>query len=252
MKPHEHSSQHEALPQLETQTIPVARFGELHNGMYTPEEFKVAEAKYRLREGTNPSTSLESDSDVIDVEAREVVINPESPDETEDIAELIENNDEIMIGDEKLVLTSELRALALGVLASLDQIIRTPEDELPESIDWLPFIMSEPEYDPGYDYTLLTRLLNAQYQRQRALALTRHTLSPLRFESTPLGHPATEQAIDSPDGPPTNQDEVTTIENDNILKIEYDRPTETEVPALEYEATPGHSPGQGQTPRITQ
>lgn len=261
MKPHEQNSQHEALPKLGAETIPAPQFGEKYNGMYASEaEFKEAEAKYSLNTVSleTPTTypiataAEESNNEVIDVEAREVVINPESPDETEDIAELIENNDEIMIGDEKLVFTSELRALALGVLASLDQIISTPEDELPESIDWLPFIMSEPGYDHNYDYTLLKRLLTAQYNRKRALALTRHTLNPLRLESTPLRHSAGESNNPTDEESPDNPNEVAQIENDNILKIEYDNPGQPDAPALEYEdnppvlpneATPGRSPG---------
>lgn len=235
MKPHEHNSQYEALPKQGSDTIPAPRFGEKYNGMYDSEAaFKEAEARYRLN-----TASLETNNDIIDVEAHQVVINPESPDETEDIAELIENNDVILVGSEKLVFTAQLKTLALGVMATLDQIIRTPEDELPEEIDWLPFIMSEPEYDQNYDYTLLIRLFTAQYHRERALALTRHTLDPLRFESTPLGHSAPESEV-TPDEEPTS-------ESENILKIEH----EGAAPALPYKPTPGSSPGQGQTPHLT-
>src|SRR3989344_1624576 len=96
------------------------------------------------------------DENVIDVEAREVIVDPESDDETEDIGELIANNEEITVGTEKLALTAQLKRITEGVLSSIDHLFDT-EPELPEQIDWRTLIMAEPDYDESYDYILLQK-----------------------------------------------------------------------------------------------
>ena len=202
----------------------------------------------------------ETDENVIDVEAKEVFVDPESDNGTEDIAKLIEDNNEITVGQEKLTFTPKLKELAKGVLAAIDQLLTHPEAELPEEVDWRPYIMSEPEYDDSYDYILLQKLLRAQYRRRRRIhllgkypnladiiAATPMTPPP----QTPEGNAKT--ANDNPEADNGTTAELTPKEPLKIemdkLKLEY---SDTTPPALTYEPTPQQSPGQGEAPRITQ
>jgi len=207
------------------------------------------------------------DADVIDVEAREVIVDPESNDETEDIGELIANNEEITVGTEKLALTAQLKRITEGVLSSIDHLFDT-EPELPEQIDWRTLIMAEPDYDESYDYILLQKLLNAQYKRKRAKFGAGKLLEKMRagWTSAEGGAPP-EQPPDgitetTPQNPEANTNSEAGTEGE-ILKIEMDKPEgTTEAPQLEYEGAapaltyePGateESPGQPGQKQITQ
>src|SRR3989338_704061 len=215
-------------------------------------------------------TSQETDENVIDVEAREVIVDPESNDETEDIGELIANNEEITVGREKLALTAQLKRITEGVLSSIDHLFDT-EPELPEQIDWRTLIMAEPDYDESYDYILLQKLLNAQYKRKRAKFGAGKLL-----ERMTASIPSVEKPVAAAEGgaPPEQPQDVLAEaippnpeanggNEGEILKIEMDKPEgTTEAPQLEYEGAvpaltyePGateESPGQPGQKQITQ
>lgn len=188
-----------------------------------------------------------TEEDVIDVEAKEVFVDPDSLDDTEDIGQLIADNEEITVGKDKLALTPRLKKVAEGVLSSVDHMFDS-EPELPEEIDWRHYIMAEPDYDESYDYVTLQKLLNAQYKRKRAKygagkLLERMTASIPSVEGPAAvseGGAPPEQPTDgiteaTPQNPEANTNSEAGTEGE-ILKIEMDQPEgASETPELEYE-----------------
>lgn len=276
-------------PSVELNTVTFAEDNTAYP-IATVEEVPTAnETSFELAEVTEPTTETTpalttevafDDTDVIDVEAKEVIVDPDSLDETDDIAELIANNEEITVGKEKLTLTTKLKNIASGVLSSLDHLLDT-EPELPEEIDWRHYIMSEPDYDESYDYRLLQQLLNAQYRRKRAklgygklmermgvnprvAATTEDSLAeraaayPLDGSGQPPQPPETP-TMTGPEGPNDGNNNPNNPEGE-ILKIEMDRPEggvpqigyEGAAPALTYEPAAEESPGQPGQKQITQ
>ncbi len=208
--------------------------------------------------------SRENTDEVIDVEAKEVRSEAAALEKTEerpDLSELIDSSDEIEVEGEKLQLTPKLKAVAKGVLSSLEQLLKGDEAELPEEVDWRPYIMSEPDYDESYDYITLHRLLNAEYKRRRVARFSGESLADI-IAADILG--GTPPPPNTPETPTQNEGEdagaekaeVPKAEND-ILKIEMDKP-EAEVPNLEYKEkkapalTYEEKPGQNETKQITQ
>lgn len=199
MQPQESLSNDERIPELTTEVMPKFDASAPYNGMYKSKaEAEMWRNIFRATGTEVMPTEVGANPEIIDIEAREVIIDPESNDETEDIAELIANNEEITVGTEKLTLTPKLKSVAEGVLSSLDMLLGS-EPELPEEIDWRHFIMAEPHYDESYDYRLLHQLLNAQYKRKRAELGAGKLLENMRTgwstEETP---PPPEQPPDVP------------------------------------------------------
>jgi hypothetical protein len=273
MKPQpEQLNQAEALPSRDSGQIPVFDSSKEWNGMYdTVEEYRAAEAAYTLdlntinleappshlpattegttavwqsEEVTNPP-SIEvvtddapapADSEIIDVEAK--VIKVEDLEDNANLAELIDSHDEIEVEGERLYLTPKLKTLAKGVLSSLEHLLTSDEAELPEEVDWRPYIMSEPDYDESYDYITLHRLLNAQYQKQRRRRIPGANLADIVAADIMTAAPPPPI---TPEGPVPTVDDIpegnakTSQNDDDILKIEMNQPTE-EVPKIEYES----------------
>jgi len=203
MQPPESLNSNENTRESSNETIPPFNASAPYNGMYKSKAEADGWREIFRATATESSTTQEAvEGEVIDVEAREVFVNPDSLDDTDDIAELIANNDELTVGTEKLALTPQLKKVAEGVLSSLDMLLGS-EPELPEEIDWRHYIMAEPDYDESYDYILLHKLLNAQYKRKRAklgagklLESTRATWSSEENDSPP--EQTTEVATETP------------------------------------------------------
>ncbi len=228
----------------------------------SPAEVGKGELVESVSSGYDVSTEFAeaptNDEDVIDVEAKVISIDPESPDDTEDIEGLIENNDEVAIGKEKLSLTPKLKNIAKGAFSSLNHLLDSSDqmsDNGTGNIDLRTFIMAEPDYDESYDYTLLTRLLDAQYRRKRALMLSQGLMNKVRYSSaeTLAGNPPppegpetpTPRSLEGPEGTPSG-DEALKIENTpkttETPQIEY----QGNPPALTYDAAPDNTGGQKQ------
>jgi len=260
MPPPESLNTNEGIGEMSAEAMPRLDASAPYNGMYANEaEFKAAEAVYKIdlnttsfqQETVYPVATRENVSiahetietstipvqspeneDVIDIEAREIFVDPDSLDDTEDIAELIANNDELTVGTEKLALTPKLKSVAEGVLSSLDMLLGS-EPELPPEIDWRHYIMAEPDYDASYDYILLHKLLNAHYKRKRAKLGAGKLLESMRATSASAeGAAPPEQPPDGETAPSPQNPEV----EGDILKIEMNQPVvNTETPKLEYE-----------------
>ncbi len=293
-------SKAEKLP-LEEEVTPQFDPNAEYNGMYrSPEEFEAARDAYSINtinldgndnyplattaetatwqsEDPNeaealPSVSVETetvptkDDEIIDVEAK--VVKNESLDDDVNLAEFIDQNDELEDEGEKMPLTPKLKQLAKNTLSYLDHILTDDSVELPEEIDWRSYIATEPEYDGSYDYIVLQRILNKEYQRRRLKKLSGKNLADAVSERIfgqaspppPPESPTAETAFGEAEGEP-NGAKVETGENGTEpLKIEMDKPNQEtpaleyqgEAPALTYEQPPTPNQGQAGQKQITQ